>query len=1765
MPKECKSSDENPGVAGEIAFYKKEGNAFQRQLDNLNSFLTNEQLKNLDEAELSARLKHAERLQANFENARSTLRRLDRKEFESDADENFSKVYIEVEAKINRWLNTKHKSSGAHSSTLRQFSWDDITPQQLQRRSRLPELKIPIFSGSYLDWPSFFSTFTSAIDKDVEMSKLEKMQYLITSLSDAALDTVRSLEPSEENYDKALDLLKVRFDNKLLHFQAHIKAIFGLQGMEMGASDGLRKLSDQVNAHLRALQTLATTEDIYNGLLIHLITSKLDRQTHEKWEENLSAHKLPTWTDMSTFLERRCRMMENLENAMVIQAPSKQVKNIVSQAKSKASVLVTVGGGKPTPLCIFCDSKEHFITGCTSFLNLSPNLRYKEAKKFHLCLNCLRKGHTIKQCKSGNCRYCQAKHNTLLHLNGKQDSVPKPIVASPVPNSQVTTSQSALTSLVASPKPLALKNVSNNCVLLATAIILVKNRAGTLIPCRAILDSASQLNFITSRLANQLQLRSHHSPVLVSGIGESSLNADRCVDIFAQAHDGRFSTSFTALITQSITDYQPNFDISIEGWNIPNNINLADPSFFKANRIDVLIGAELFYDLICVGQFRIADHLPTLQKTKLGWVVSGGVSHISNKLITLSAFRNLTPPHDSADTLSNIVKRFWEVENGFDSTPALSEEDAFCEQHFIQNFLRLPSGDYSVRLPPKSDLDALGESHYLALRRFRTLEIKLQKDESTKLLYSAFMQEYKDLGHMSLASFQADKPVYYLPHHCVKKQDSTTTKLRVVFDGSAKTTSGYSLNDLLLPGPIIQPKLFNILLRFRLFKVALLGDICKMYRCIKMSSPDDQLQCILWRDDPSEQIKTYKLNTVTYGTRPAAFLAIRAMHQLTFDEEESFPVGAKIIRRDFYVDDLISGGDSIEEVIQMKQEIRQLLLRGGFPIRKWCSNEVDVLKDEDESNCEKFIKFHDGTDVTKALGLVWERISDNFLFSFTPILNSQKITKRSILSVIARFYDPLGLICPVITKLKIFMQALWKEKLVWDESLPQSLQSIWLDLCGQLSFVSNLHFPRYVLALQARVQIHAFCDASLSAYGACVYTRVEKHGVNKIHLLCSKSRVAPLKSITVPKLELSAALLLAELVSNILENSQLSYECHCWSDSMVVLSWLRSAPSNFNIFVSNRVAKIQSLTSGMTWHHVPTELNPADILSRGCTPKELLNNTLWANGPSFLQFDSAHWPSNMDFLSNLPERRRHVLIAATQMDETYGCKFQNSFSKLQRVFAYVYKFRHIKSKRTLPSAGFLTVDDIKGGTLLLIRHIQQVHFASEYKILKENKQLPSCNHLLSLNPFIDDFGSLRVGGRLYNSNLEFEAKHPLLLPKQHPVTSALIKFYHRKLLHAGPQSLLASIRQQFWPIGGRKTVSKIINKCLRCFRLKPRVLQQIMGQLPTDRVRPSRPFITTGVDYCGPLQYKCEVRNRPPVKCYVCIFVCFSTKACHLELVQDLSTSSFIAALKRFISIRGKPNTIWSDNATNFVGAKNELEELRKLFADQNHNRAVAEACIENQIDWKFIPPRSPHFGGLWEAAVKSAKLHFYRTVGVSILTFDELRTLICEISAILNSRPLCPITENPDDLDVLTPAHFLIGGSFTAIEEPIVTHLNMNRLSRWQRICQMQQIFWQRWSTAYLSLLQERCKWRNPMANIQQGAMVLLKDDNQPPLKWSLGRVEHTFSGADGYVRAAIIKTANGPVKRAITKIAALPVETDLVESLHLPTGGVCMQQESA
>lgn len=432
---------------------------------------------------------------------------------------------------------------------------------------------------------------------------------------------------------------------------------------------------------------------------------------------------------------------------------------------------------------------------------------------------------------------------------------------------------------------------SADYVLLPTVIIYIKNRAGTFIPCRALLDSASQLNFVTSRLANQLQLVTRKSTVSISGISEASLSSKAAVDLAAQSLDRKYSAAFSAVVTRTITDYHPHIGIDITSWNIPKNIALADPSFHKSQRVDVLLGAGLFFELLCVGQTHIARHLPIFQKTRLGWIVSRAFSQ-PIKHHALAAVRRKSPEDDN---LTDIVKRFWEIDSCYDSASTVTEEDMICENLFLKGYMRLETGQYSVRLPAKADLDALGDSFHRALRRFKSVESRLQRNQQLKEQYSAFLQEYIDLGHMSLASSHHDGPRFYLPHHCVENPDSTSKKLRVVFDGSAKTTTGASLNDLLFAGPTIQSKLFNILIRFRFFKFAMCGDISKMYRCVRISPPDQHLQCILWRNNSDEPINVYTLNTVTYGTKPAAFLAICAMHQLTYDEEPSFPLAARIV------------------------------------------------------------------------------------------------------------------------------------------------------------------------------------------------------------------------------------------------------------------------------------------------------------------------------------------------------------------------------------------------------------------------------------------------------------------------------------------------------------------------------------------------------------------------------------------------------------------------------------------------------------------------------------------------------------------------------------------------------------------------------------------------------------------------------------------------------------------------------------------------------
>nr|XP_012232190.1 PREDICTED: uncharacterized protein LOC105677886 [Linepithema humile] len=319
-----------------------------------------------------------------------------------------------------------------------------------------------------------------------------------------------------------------------------------------------------------------------------------------------------------------------------------------------------------------------------------------------------------------------------------------------------------------------------------------------------------------------------------------------------------------------------------------------------------------------------------------------------------------------------------------------------------------------------------------------------------------------------------------------------------------------------------------------------------------------------------------------------------------------------------------------------------------------------------------------------------------------------------------------------------------------------------------------------------------------------------------------------------------------------------------------------------------------------------------------------------------------------------------------------------------------------------------------------------------------------------------------------------------------------------------------------------------------------------MADLPEARVNKVKyAFQKCGVDYAGPFEYKeGQRKNAKLIKCYIALFVCLATKAVHIELAADLSTEAYLNVFKRFISRRGRPTDMYSDNGLNFVGARRQFNELYELFNDDLCKTKIIDFVTTEKIRWHFIPPRAPHMGGIWEAAVKSTKFHLRRIIGEASIRYEELLTLLVQVEAILNSRPLTPLSNDPNDFEVLTPAHFLTGCPLMTYPEPNLMELPTNKLSRWQRVEQLKQHFWRRWTREYLHTCQIRTKWNMISEPIKIGQMVMLQEDNLPPLCWSLGRIEEVYPSNDNTIRVVSVHTSKGIYKRPITRLCVLPIE---------------------
>ncbi|XP_053960629.1 uncharacterized protein LOC128864894 [Anastrepha ludens] len=1382
---------------------------------------------------------------------------------------------------------------------------------------------------------------------------------------------------------------------------------------------------------------------------------KCDQQTRSKWNESLDYKSLPTWSQCTQVVERHCQFLHSCE-ASSQRKPESGKQNRASNRMQNSSFAITNSN------CVLCSSSNHKLVSCLRFKEMNTNQRFDLIKKHDLCINCLGNGHRMIQCPSKNrCRSCNRAHHTLLHHENASQPTQTTPVAGPAFQPSGSTRPTWQTSSQESTATHSHMGASEGGqVILATAMILVKDATGTYKLGRALLDSCSQLNFITEDFAQKLRLRREKHNVGVRSIGDSLTSLKARTTTTIKSRTSAFQLSLQFGITSHIA-YQPDAEIDTSGWSLPANTKLADEMFFKPRRIDLLLGTEAFFDALAVGQIRLGPNLPTLQKTLFGWVVSGRFRGDYNVTSSSCLLSNET-------SIDENLQRLWQLE-AIDTSPKPTQPDhRICEEHFTKTTHQDHTGRITVNLPFKDNPICLGDSFDIARRRFLALERRLLRSSEIRPQYIAFMEEYESLGHMSVVAHpNLKEPHYYMPHHCVLKPSSTSTKLRVVFDASCRTSTQTSLNDHLLVGPTIQQDLYMLLLRFRLYRFAITADITKMYRQVLVENNCRQFQYILWRASPDSDLRTYQLNTVTYGTASAPYLAVRSLHYLADQHMTEFPIGASAIKSSFYVDDMLCGADDITTLHTLRHEVVEVLRRGQFPISKWHSNHPDFK----EGQATKELHINDDF-VTSALGVTWHQRSDVFSFGFSPKQQYNSVTKRTILSIASSLFDPLGLLSPLIITAKIILQELWLLKLDWDESVPQHLQQAWTNCLASLNSISSLIVPRYCLQPTVRnIQIHGFCDASIRAYGCSVYIRTEDlDGHVEVQLFTSRSRVAPVKRQSLPKLELCSAHLLASLyakIKDVFTDQPLS--SYFWTDSQLVLHWLQQHSITLSTFVGNRVSDIQELTVGGHWRYVPTRENPADLVSRGCPTAELKQST-WFSGPAFLFQDQTKWPNQkppVDLDGDVINSEKRKTTLTTMMETNYILNIINGISSYPhclRLVAWLFRFFDSSRKKSRFTTASPSPDELRRASHCLIWNVQQHHFSVDFQLLKKNRSLKS--NLKFLTPFIDTstgYELIKVGGRLDYTELPDSQKHPLLLPKIWPVAS-FVRVYLR-------------------------------------------------------------------------------VRGKTPTKSYLAIFVCLVTKAVHIEVVSDLSTKAFLNALKRMGGRRKMPCHIFCDNATNFVGASNHLQEVKQFLFKHETQNEINKYCSSDFINFHFIPPRAPHFGGLWEAAVKSAKGLLYRTLANTRLTYEELSTVAVEIEAILNSRPLSPLSSDPNDFEALTAGHFLVGSSLRALPESSLEERNISNLDRYDMITAIKQRFWRRWSSDYVNELRSRVKWTTPTPNLAEGTLVIIHDDNLPSQRWKLGRVESTVRGRDGHVRVVRLRTTNGSCCRPVHKLAILPV----------------------
>ena len=1643
---------------------------------------------------------------------------------------------------------------------------------------------MPSFNGDALRWSEFWDSFKANVDKNLALSNIEKLSYLNSKLHGEAKQAVSGIPLSNDNYQVAKTILKDKFGKSKSVVNSHYTQLMNLKPAT-NTTKGLRVLYDNFERHFRSLE--AMQQDTNQDVFVPMLTSKIPKDVLFQLQIQRGANVDWTVTRLRELLNDYVSNREDSE-----QQGHTDISSSTSTARPLRSSTEALMVNQRTSQrqnnrnCRFC-SGNHWSDECRRYQTVDERKQRIRGS----CYICLKQGHKVSECGlKKDCVYCGQSGNHHRSLcQQKFGSVSQEgvhFVDELETEEDPSINENALLS-------------SGELVMMQTATTDMSNPTnGQIQNARMLLDSGSQRTYISEALARKLKLkRGEESEIMVTTFRSEKPRKQpttmTTIDIMLK---GGGIMNISASIVQSICGSLTRRPIqykSLQNWeHLWNEENLADslPTKKENTTIELLIGNDYYLDFILPQKVEIQPGLYMLA-SKLGWILTGRtmeqIEESTEASMLMLSYNsrtqkeaNLLTPDMSLPTKPNL-EEFWKLETiGIMDSP-VDSDDVRTLKHFNET-LKYENNRYNVTWPWKDNKLCLPENRELAFGRLKSLINKLKNHPQLVDKYDDIIQNQLKLGVVEKVTKNTmESQKHYIPHHPVINPEKSSTKIRVVYDASAKTTRGQkSLNECLYSGPTMLQDLTGILLRFRLNKMAVVADIEKAFLQIGLSEEAKDVTRFFWLKDKTNltvenNVQVYRFNRVPFGIICSPFLLAATLDHHLKGYDNSV---ATRIRENIYVDNVITGHDTSEEVVQFYREAKQIFSDASMNLRDWMFNSQSVMKqipDVDKADQRPM----------KILGLTWYVESDMLcLGKPKPILPNQTLTKRNVLKRLASVYDPLGLFSPVTLQGKILLQSLWNKKISWDEQVPIDDQREWLKIDTDLQEIPDCKISRYTgpdsepgIGNKTNNQLLVFCDASKYAYAAAVYLRQEDSEKVTNSLIFSKASLTPNKDISIPRLELLAAVIGVRCTKFVERELNVTLEQkHMWLDSQCVLSWIGSRRT-FSTFVENRLKEIREQKE-IKFHYIASSENPADMVSRGIGTKDLRDNDLWWNGPEWLLSPSDRWPvwtmNEIDSDTSEQENpegktikimyeaelvagegrlNRQDVAAKVSAPLAIDITRFSCLTKLLRVTVLVLRFIN-KLKRTFKANSQVDSTEIAEAEKMWTRYVQQLHYGDIIESIHNSKH----NNMKSqLGIYLDHENILRCRGRLENAELSEGARLPMLLPKGDRYTNLLINRTHRKSFHAGVSQTLALVRQKYWIPQGRSAVRAVILGCSVCRHHEggPYKMPN-MPPLPAKRVTKSTPFSQCGVDYFGPLFIKSKGERK---KVWVCLYTCLVTRAIHLELMTDMSTEQFLLGFRRFLARHGKPDEMISDNASQFKLASAAIDKLwQQILTEED----VVSYSASGNIKWKYIVELAPWMGGFYERLIGLVKRSLRKALGRLCLTYEQLLTILTEVEAVVNSRPLVYVGDDINSTITLTPSHFLTLNPRTGIPDfdndnddsdfnPNVYSTD-SLLRNWKKGLKHLDRFWRIWRNKYLINLRERTETKlkdgkgKSQFVAQVGDVVLIKDD-LPRGNWRLGRITNLIKSWDNHIRAAkVILPTNRVVSRPLNLLYPLECPQD-------------------